>query len=203
MPVSAAGGFAALTFDDGPDPIWTPRMIDALHQAEARATFFVIAPLASKYPELIRTMLEAGHDVEFHCTEHIRHTHASREEIESDTREGLKMLRALGVEPRLWRPPWGVLAPWTLEVASGFGLEIVTWTADTRDWRGDSAPEMLRRVEPLLGPGAVVLLHDALGPGALRTGCGESVALVNDLVARLRALGCEPVPLSPSGEAVA
>ena len=107
-------------------------------------------------------------------------------------------MRSLGVKPRLWRPPWGVRAPWTEEVAASFGLRLVHWSAETYDWRGDSAPEMLRRVEPLLGPGSVVLMHDGLGPGARRGGCEETVALVADLVARLRSMGCEPAPLTPS-----
>ena len=55
---------------------------------------------------------------------------------------------------------------------------------------------MMRRTEPLLGPGAVVLMHDGLGPGALRTGCEETVALVKPLVARLRSIVCEPAPLT-------
>lgn len=192
---------AALTFDDGPDPSWTPRVLEALCRADARATFFIVAPLALRYPGVVSSVLEAGHEVEFHCTEHVRHTHRSRLEVEADTREGLDVLRSFGIEPRLWRPPWGVRAPWTDEIAAGFGLRLVSWTADTRDWRGDTAPEMLRRVESFLGPGAVVLLHDGLGPGALRTGCGETVDLIEGLVARLRALGCEPAPLSLAGEA--
>jgi peptidoglycan/xylan/chitin deacetylase (PgdA/CDA1 family) len=185
-----------LTFDDGPDPLWTPRMLDALHRVDARATFFVIAPLALKHHRIISAMLEAGHGVEFHCTEHVRHTHRSRREVEAEAREGLRALRSLGVEPRLWRPPWGVLAPWTKEVAAGFGLQLGPWSVDTHDWRGDTALEMLRRVGPLLGPGSVVLMHDGLGPGARRDGCEETVALVGDLVASLRSMGCEPAPLT-------
>jgi peptidoglycan/xylan/chitin deacetylase (PgdA/CDA1 family) len=187
---------AALTFDDGPDPFWTPRVLDALRRAGVRATFFVVAPLAIEYPRLVSAALQAGHEVEFHCTKHVRHTHRSRSEVEADTREGLRVLRSLGVEPRLWRPPWGVLAPWTQEVAESFGLRLAPWSADTHDWRGDTAPEMLRRVEPFLGPGSVVLMHDALGPGARRSGCEETVALVGDLVTRLRSMGCEPGPLT-------
>ncbi len=186
----------ALTFDDGPDPLWTPQVLDALYRADVHATFFVIAPLALKYPRIVSAMLEAGHGVEFHCVEHVRHTHRSRREIEADTHEGLSILRSLGVEPRLWRPPWGILAPWTREAAEDFGLLLAPWSIDTHDWRGDEAPEMLRRAEPLLGPGSVVLMHDALGPGARRGGCEETVALVEILVARLRSMGCEPAPLS-------
>jgi peptidoglycan-N-acetylglucosamine deacetylase len=203
--ISAAGsgvsfvpssGFA-LTFDDGPNPVWTPRVLDALRRVEAHATFFAIAPLALEHPSVVSSVLEAGHAVEFHCMDHVRHTHLSRREVEADTRKGLRALQSIGVEPRYWRPPWGVLAPWTEEVAEDFGLRLAPWSVDTRDWGGDPAREMLRNVEPLLGPGAVVLMHDGLGPGALRTGCEETLALVEPLVARLRAMGCEPAPLTP------
>jgi peptidoglycan/xylan/chitin deacetylase (PgdA/CDA1 family) len=187
----------ALTFDDGPDPLWTLRVLDTLHRVEAHATFFVIAPLALKHPSVVSSVLEEGHAVEFHCTNHVRNTHLSRREGEADTREGLRALQSLGVKPRFWRPPWGVLAPWTEEVAEDFGLRLAPWSIDTRDWRGDPAREMLRNVEPLLGPGAVVLMHDGLGPGALRTGCEETVALVEPLVAHFRSMGCEPAPLTP------
>ncbi len=186
----------ALTFDDGPDPVWTPQVLDALRRVEAHATFFAIAPLALEHPSVVSSALEEGHAVEFHCTDHVRHTHLSRREVEADTRKGLRALQSLGVEPRFWRPPWGVLAPWTEEVAENFGLRLAPWSIDTRDWRGDTAREMVHGVEPLLGPGEVVLMHDGIGPGALRTGCEETVALVEPLVARLRSLGCEPAPLT-------
>ena len=187
--------WAALTFDDGPNPSWTPRILDALDRMGARATFFVIAPLALEHRQLVSDTLDAGHEVEFHCTEHVRHTRRSRREVEADTHEGLQSLQSLGIEARLWRPPWGICAPWTQEVAQESGLRLASWSADTKDWRGDTVPEMLGRVEPLLGQGSVVLMHDGLGPGARRTGCEETVALVEPLVARLRELGCEPTPL--------
>jgi peptidoglycan/xylan/chitin deacetylase (PgdA/CDA1 family) len=199
MSLVPSSGFA-LTFDDGPDPVWTPRVLDALHRVEAHATFFAIAPLALEHPSVVSAILQKGHAVEFHCMKHVRHTHLSRREVAADTREGLRALQSLGVVPRFWRPPWGVLAPWTEEVAEDFGLRLAPWSVDTRDWRGNTAREMLRGVEPLLSPGEVVLMHDGLGPGALRSGCEETVALVEPLVARLRSMGCEPAPLTPPDE---
>ena len=184
-----------MTFDDGPDPLWTPRILDALDRVGAHATFFVIAPLALKHRQVVAETLDAGHEVEFHCTKHVRHTHRSRHEVEADTREGLQALRNLGIEPWLWRPPWGIRAPWTQEVAEELGLQLASWSADTKDWRGDTVPEMLAHIEPLLGPGSTVLMHDGLGPGARRTGCAETAALLGPLVTRLRELGCEPTPL--------
>jgi peptidoglycan/xylan/chitin deacetylase (PgdA/CDA1 family) len=195
---SNAGPWAALTFDDGPDPLWTPRVLAALERADARATFFVVAPLALEHQGIVRAALEAGHGIQFHCTEHVRHTRRSRREVEADTRQGLRMLQSLGIEPRLWRPPWGILAPWTQEVAESLGLRLAPWSADTHDWRGDTTLEMLRRVEPLLGPGSILLMHDAVGPGSLRTGCEETVTLVGPLVERLRSIGCEPGPIASS-----
>lgn len=186
-----------MTFDDGPDPVWTPRVLEALRRARARATFFVITPRACRYPDLIAEILGAGHGVEFHCVEHTRHTERTRDEVAYDTCTGLRDLRSLGVTPRFWRTPWGVRAPWTEVVAERFGLELVPWTADTHDWRGDTAAEMLEQVGPLLRPGAIVLLHDGLGPGARRAGCEETVALIEPLVERIRALGCEPAQIKP------
>jgi peptidoglycan-N-acetylglucosamine deacetylase len=190
------GARVFLTFDDGPDPIWTPRVLEALRLSAARATFFVVAPQARRFPHLVREMIRAGHDVGLHCAEHVRHTERSRPEVEADTRAGLRDLRLLGIRTRLWRPPWGVLAPWTGAVAEDFGLDLVSWTADTHDWRGDTTPEMLDHVLSTLHPGAVVLMHDGLGPGALRDGCAETVALIGDLVQRLRSLGYEPAAMN-------
>lgn len=174
--------------------MWTPRVLEALNRAEARATFFVIAPSALQHEEVLGTVLEAGHGVEFHCVRHVRHTELSPLEVEAEAREGLRALRSLGADPRLWRPPWGITAPWTWGIAAEYGLEISGWTADTHDWRGDDAREMLDNVGPLLRPGATVLMHDGLGPGALRDGCEETVELVSGLSARLKELGYEPSP---------
>src|SRR5215204_980888 len=84
--------WASLTFDDSPDPLWTSRVLDALERVDVRATFFVIAPLALKHRQLVAETLDAGHEVEFHCTEHVRHTRRSRRKIEVDTCEGLQAL---------------------------------------------------------------------------------------------------------------
>lgn len=141
-------------------------------------------------------MTNAGHGVEFHCLEHVRHTDSSRAEIEADLRDGLEILATFGVHPRLWRPPWGVTAPWTTTLAEQSGLGLALWTADTHDWRGDSAGEMFESVEDRLVPGAVVLMHDGPGPGALRAGCEETVALIPRLANRIYSLGYESALLS-------
>jgi peptidoglycan/xylan/chitin deacetylase (PgdA/CDA1 family) len=118
----------ALTFDDGPDPVWTPLMLDALAKASAPATFFVLAPRAARYPSLVSSILARGHDVAFHCAEHVRHDAMTSKEIEADLESGLA---ALGRPVGYWRTPWGLVTPATEEVAKRHHLGLVGWTADT------------------------------------------------------------------------
>jgi peptidoglycan-N-acetylglucosamine deacetylase len=188
MPVS-------LTFDDGPEPVWTAAVLDALAAAGARATFFVLAAKAAREPELVARTLAEGHEVGLHGDRHLRHTEHDRATIERDTDAALTRLDLLGVRPALWRLPWGRAAAWTPEVARERGLRIVGWDADTHDWRGDPARAMLDAIAGELRDGCVVLAHDGLGPGATRDGCTQTVALVGAVatLARERGLACVPV----------
>ncbi|MBA2347931.1 MAG: polysaccharide deacetylase family protein, partial [Solirubrobacterales bacterium] len=191
----------ALTFDDGPDPEWTPLLLDALGVHDVHATFFVMGGAAARHPDLIERTRAAGHDVQLHCHEHHRHTDVDRDALERDTDSALSVLAERGVEPSRWRTPWGVLGPWTQELARARGLTLTHWTADTEDWAGDPAPLLLDRVLGALRPGAIVLAHDGLGPGARRAGCEETVALVGPLVRAIRGAGLTAGPLPSLPEA--
>ena len=166
----------ALTFDDGPDPEWTPRLLDLLAEVGARATFFPIASRASAHPEVISRIVAGGHVIGLHCDEHVRHSRRSIEWGRRDTARALALLGSLGVQPTLWRTPWGDTAGWSAEVAAENGLRIICWTVDTHDWRGDAAADMFRATRDGLGDGAIVLAHDSTGPGARRTDVRETVA---------------------------
>ena len=185
----------SLTFDDGPDPVWTPAVLDALARVGARATFFMLGAAAERHPELVRRALAEGHAVELHGYGHLRHPEHSVERLADDAERGLAVLHGLGARPTMWRVPWGDLAAFTPALAELAGQRLVGWTADTMDWRGDDAAAMLAAVEPHIRPGAVVLAHDGLGPGALRGGCAETVALIEPLVAVARARGLRPGPI--------
>jgi peptidoglycan/xylan/chitin deacetylase (PgdA/CDA1 family) len=174
----------ALTFDDGPEPGWTGRLLDRLASLQARATFFPIAARAAAAPRLIERMLEAGHTVGLHCLEHVRHSERDAAWLERDTSAALSLLASVGVEPTFWRTPWGDTAAWTESVAHAHGLTLVGWSVDTHDWRGDRAEAMLASTRPGLEPGAIVLAHDGIGPGARRETPEETLRYV-DLVAEL------------------
>jgi peptidoglycan/xylan/chitin deacetylase (PgdA/CDA1 family) len=185
----------ALTFDDGPDPVWTPRILDALAAARARATFFPIAPRAAEQLELIARMLAEGHAVGLHCDAHVRHTERDEAWLRRDTASALAYLATVGVQPALWRTPWGVVAPWTATVAAEHDLRLVRWTADTHDWRGDGTLAMFERIRDRLVPGAIVLAHDGIGPGARRTDCAQTLASIPRLAALAGARGLDLVAL--------
>jgi peptidoglycan/xylan/chitin deacetylase (PgdA/CDA1 family) len=182
VPPSLAGS-VELTFDDGPDPVWTPAVLAALRGSSLRATFYVITSRAAAHPQLVAAIRAGGHAIELHCHEHVRHTEVDRAAIEGDTQRALTTLANLGVTPHRWRTPWGAQASWTEEIAAAHDLELVGWDVDTHDWRGDAAEAMLASVGPELHEGAVVLLHDGLGPGAQRQGCEETVRFTRMIAA--------------------
>jgi len=188
----------ALTFDDGPDPEWTPHLLDVLAEQipPARATFFPIAPRAAAHPRLMARIIKAGHAVGLHCDEHVRHSTRDPDWARADTRRALERLATVGVAPRLWRTPWGDEAPWTGAVAGDYGLRIVGWTADTQDWRGDTAQTMFEAVRARLRPGAIVLAHDGIGPGARRADARETVGLVRLVARHASALGLRMTSLT-------
>jgi peptidoglycan/xylan/chitin deacetylase (PgdA/CDA1 family) len=178
-----------LTFDDGPDALGTLSLLDLLAELRARATFFPIAPRAAEHPHLIARMLDDGHEVGLHCHEHVRHSERDLAWLADDTTRALETLRSLGAGPALWRTPWGVVAPWTADVAAEHDLRIVGWTVDTHDWRGDPAHKMFERTQPTLRDGAVVLAHDGIGPGARRDTTNETVEFVRLVSAHARRQG--------------
>lgn len=176
-----------LTFDDGPDREWTPRVLEELERCGARATFFVIGERVRAAPQVLEAVHRAGHGLALHCDRHIRHSELDEAQIEADTSAALATLAEVGVRPALWRTPWGTRTPASERVAERHGLELVHWTFDTHDWRGDSAEEMLAAAAAdLVADDAIVLMHDALGPGARRAGCQNTLALIAPLWARRR-----------------
>jgi len=186
----------ALTFDDGPDPRGTPAVLEALARAGASATFFVLGERAAEHPSLLAEIRAAGHDVQLHGFAHLRHRDCDRAVVAADLEQALGALGAAGIAPSRWRVPWGMLAPFSAELAAASGLALTGWTLDTRDWDGGPAETLLGRIERALADGGVVLAHDGIGPGALREDAAATAALVGPLVRAARRRGLEPGPLT-------
>ncbi|MFE6794701.1 polysaccharide deacetylase family protein [Paenibacillus chitinolyticus] len=152
---------AALTFDDGPDPQYTPQLLDLLARKGTRATFFVLGAKAEHYPDLIRRMHEEGHLVGLH--NYMHHSNALmtpwkvRRTLEhsADVIEGIT-----GIRPVHYRPPWGVFNVFDFLLIRKF--RIVLWSMAAFDWRSRGGTDKIKR--KLIGKvkdGAVILLHDS------------------------------------------
>jgi peptidoglycan-N-acetylglucosamine deacetylase len=186
----------SFTFDDGPDEEWTPRVLDALRALGVHATFFLTGERVRGTPWLARKVAEEGHEIALHCHRHVRHIDLSEAEIEADTEAALVSLSDLGLRAARWRTPWGICTPASHKVAARHELELVRWTIDTHDWRGDPSAQMLNRAAANLGDGGIVLMHDALGPGSERAGCQNTLALIPRLAALAQARGLALAPLA-------
>ncbi len=153
----------ALTFDDGPHPQGTPRVLELLATARAPATFFLVGEQVERFPELASAILAGGHEVALHCYRHVsllrRSPAATRDDLERARRA---IAEATGVEPRRYRPPYGILTVPALRHARRRGWETVLWRRDGRDWRAEATPESIAtRLLAGVHGGEVLLLHDA------------------------------------------
>jgi peptidoglycan/xylan/chitin deacetylase (PgdA/CDA1 family) len=154
----------ALTFDDGPHPEHTPRVLDALDRAGARATFFMIGRKMQAHPAVVRDVLARGHAVGAHGYTHDRwYALRSLAWLARDAdREDALWSELVGAPPVLFRPPIGLVNPRIARLAAERDRVIVAWTARPRDGLARTTPaQVTARVVPKLRDGAIVLLHDA------------------------------------------
>ncbi len=173
----------ALTFDDGPYPPYTDRLLDVLKAKRIHATFFLVAEQAQQYPELVRRMKAEGHTVGLHAFRHRDFLKLTEEEKRKDLEQGKNLLRDItGKNPVYWRPPHGFRDFSVMENAAAQNLTVVNWSVIPRDWTGIDSQEIFRRVMDKAEDGAIVLLHDGDSPGykASRQATVDAVAPLID-----------------------
>ncbi|MFG1671931.1 glycosyltransferase [Streptomyces sp. Y7] len=160
-----------LTFDDGPDPEWTPKVLDVLKKHDAHAVFFVTGTMASRYPDLVRRMVEEGHEVGLHTFNHPDLSFQSKKRIDWELSQNqLALSGAAGIRTSLFRPPYSSFADamdnksWPVtEYIGKRGYITVVNNTDSEDWRKPGVGEIIRRATPKGGKGAIVLMHDSGG----------------------------------------
>ena len=140
-------GTIALTYDDGPEPDGR-RASSRPARRGAQATFFVDARRALVQRDLVRGDRRRGHEVAFHCFEHLRHSERSADELDAELDLGLGLLDLVGVRPTAWRAPWGIETDATRELAAEHDLRLWGWNVDTHDWRGDACGGCSARSRP-------------------------------------------------------
>jgi peptidoglycan/xylan/chitin deacetylase (PgdA/CDA1 family) len=186
----------ALTFDDGPHPQWTPRILDLLAERGARGTFFLMGRKAEQFPEVVRAVLDGGHDVGLHSYEHDR-LFALRGErrVRGDLERGIAALeRITGRRPAMFRPPIGHTNPVIARVVDSLDLVVVGWTISGRDGLAGARSEAVAaRVRRDLRDGTIVLLHDAPEHGDREPAALRALPAILDALSSAR---LEIVPVS-------
>lgn len=176
----------ALTFDDGPSAETTPRVLDALAEAGARATFFVLGKHAVRHPELVERMVRDGHEVATHGYDHSILLFAGRRTIHEQLARTDAVLRGLGAPPvRSFRVPHGYRNPFIGYVARRLGLQVVGWSKGVFDTALPGPDVIVERSKRALRPGAILLLHDADGSGdGDRSQTADALPAILDAVAQ-------------------
>ncbi len=159
----------ALTFDDGPDPAWTPKVLDRLKKAKVTATFCVVGTQVRKHPELVRRIVREGHQLCNHSWNHdLDLARRPIAEIRADlVRTNKEIRRAVpDAEVPFYRQPGGRWTAEVVKVARKLDMRSLHWTVDPQDWAKPTAATIAKRVKRTAKPGAVVLLHDGGGDRA-------------------------------------
>ncbi|MFE7047931.1 polysaccharide deacetylase family protein [Streptomyces californicus] len=174
------GHSMVLSFDDGPDPRYTPEILATLRRHRVRAMFFVCGEMAESNPDLLREMADDGHVVGNHSWSHPLIPKLSRAAIRDELgRTSEAVDRTIGEPPLWYRAPYGAWNRNSFEIGAALGMEPMAWTVDTLDWETPGTGTIVRRVLDGAAPGVVVLSHDAGGDRS------QSVAALSRYLPRL------------------
>lgn len=154
----------ALTFDDGPHPRNTEKILDILAKYNAKATFFIVGSNAEKYPDLVQQSYEEGHELANHTYTHPYN--ASVTELQDEIQQTNEMIYSItGFMPTLFRPVGGAYNDQIINAVADEGYKVVMWSyhQDTQDWKGPGVNKIVNKVLKGTRPGDVILFHDGGG----------------------------------------
>ena len=184
----------ALTFDDGPDPTYTPQVLALLNKFGARATFFMLGSKSPQYPDLVKQVAASGNEIGSHSMTHTDPKLLSASQLDYEITKSVTLLRKQsGQSIHFFRPPYGENTPIYSRRSARLGVKIVTWTIDSKDWSGISSDIIADGVLAKLEPGCIVLLHDGVENSR------QTVAAVEVILREAAARGYKSVTLSELG----
>lgn len=178
----------ALTFDDGPHPIYTQKLLAILKQFNVKATFFVVGMMVDKYPDLVGQEVAEGHEVANHTYHHLRLPLLPDVNIEEELSNGANAIeRAVGSSTRLFRPPGGEYDNDVIAITKRLGYVMVLWTDDPADFANPGSAVIEKRTLQNITNGGILLLHD---------GVHQTLDILPDLLMRLKKQGYKFVTCS-------
>ena len=186
-------GEVALTFDDGPNPAWTPRLLDALASHGVKATFFMLGSRAEAEVALVRRVAAEGHLIGNHSWSHLNLAVTGAERVREELRRTSETLAQItGAPVKFFRPPFGARRPAVMRIARELGLTPVLWNAMTSDWSESTVDAIVLRLTEKVdrleqrGWAANIVLHDG-GHAETAADRGPSVAAAERLMERYKA----------------
>ncbi len=188
--VDPAAPVVSLTFDDGPHPDYTPRILDILRQYDAKATFFELGMNAERYPEVTRRVVAEGHVLGNHTWDHKRLTQLPDDRFDFEIDHTTQVLQSIsGVEVVCTRPPYGDADARIVQKLAEHGQASVVWSADSRDFEKPGADAIVQHALEGLRPGGIILMHDAGGNRE------QTIAALPRIIEGIRARGYQIVPV--------
>lgn len=183
----------ALTFDDVPDPRFTPQILEALSKQGVRATFFVVGHRVDRHPDLLRRIHHEGHVIGNHSYSHPQFSNKSVIQFQKEIQRTEDIIAGLiGYRPRMIRPPYGEITENQVRWAKQHGYKLVNWNVDSLDWKGINKEKVKQNVLNAAGPGSIILMHGGGGTGSNLAG---SIAALPDIIHELQARGYQFVTL--------
>lgn len=183
----------ALTFDDVPDPRFTPQVLAVLRKEGVKATFFVVGHRAKKFPDLVRQIHQGGHIIGNHSFSHPQFKKRSLKQFQNEIQRTENIIMNLiGYRPKLIRPPYGEINEEQVKWLKKNGYTIVNWNVDSLDWKGIGKEKVVKNVLQSAGPGSIILQHAGGGTTSDLSGTIEALP---ELIQTLRAKGYQFVTL--------
>jgi peptidoglycan/xylan/chitin deacetylase (PgdA/CDA1 family) len=179
----------ALTYDDGPNDVHTPRLLEVLAKHQVKATFFMIGRHVRQAPDIARVVAAAGHEIGNHTFSHPNLIFASADRTRREIEECRKALQEIvGDHSRLFRPPFGGRKPESLRIARAAGLKAVMWNVTGWDWKAPAAEEIERKVIRQIRGGNIILLHDG-GHVSMGADRSQTVIATDRLIEKYKSEG--------------